>query len=61
MGEKYKWEMPTQLIISAVTSNQKDGNITNPGATISTGGHHGRRWSNYYAGLNARLGQLKRC
>ena len=40
IGEKSKWKMFPQLIISAVTSKTKDVNLTNYGSNIFTSEPH---------------------
>ena len=40
MGEKSKWKMAPELIISVVISNTKDGNLTNSGCNIFTSELH---------------------
>ena len=51
--------MDPQLIISAVTSNTQNGNITKSRANIYTIGPHGYRCSEYHAGLNEVLEMTK--
>ena len=58
MGDIFKWKMAPQLIISAVTSNTQDGNLTNSGANILTSGPHGRQCYDYYVGLNEVLDMM---
>ena len=45
MEDKSKCKTTPQLITSAVKSNTQGGNLTKPGANISTSGPHGRRCS----------------
>ena len=52
MGEKSKWKMAPQNIISAVTSKTKDGNLTNSRSNIFTSEPQIRQLSKYYAGLS---------
>ena len=59
IGDKCKWKMDPQLIISAVTSNTQNGNITKSRANIYTIGPHGYRCSEYHAGLNEVLEMTK--
>ena len=58
MVDKSKCKMAPKLIISAVTSNTQDDNITNSGANIFTSGLHGRQSSEYYTVLNEVLNTI---
>ena len=47
--------MAPRIIIGAVMDNAQDRNFTDSGDNIFTSGPHGRRCSEYYAGLNEVL------
>ena len=51
-------EISPQLIISAVTSQTQDGNLTNYGANISTREPHVCGYSEYYLVLNKVLDMI---
>ena len=59
MGGSSKWEMAPQVTIIDVTSKTQDGNLTDSGSKILTGGTHGRRCSDYYVVLNEVLDMTK--
>ena len=50
--EELNWAVTPKLIISAFTVKTQDGNLNEFGANISTSAPHGRRCSEYYAGIN---------
>ena len=55
MEESSNWKMAPQLIISDVTSNTQDRNLTDSVYNISTSGPHGRQCYYYYGVLNEVL------
>ena len=62
MGERSKWKISPQLIISDVTSKTNYGKLTESGSNctnILTSGTHGRRCSDFYMRLDEVLGMME--